>query len=107
MPKFAGITRKGFSCMKGVPKWKPSTSTLETSRFRPVKTSSKSLFEQYGRVEQAKIIVDRATGRSKGFGFVEMSEREEGLKAIEELDSKDFMGRTLRVNEARPRKGRF
>jgi RNA recognition motif-containing protein len=75
--------------------------------FQTSEDQLKELFEQYGRVEQAKIIADRATGRSKGFGFVEMSEREEGLKAIEELDSKDFMGRTLRVNEARPRKGRF
>jgi len=75
--------------------------------FQTNEDQLKELFEQYGQVEQAKIIVDRATGRSKGFGFVEMSEREGGLKAIEELDSKDFMGRTLRVNEARPRKGRF
>ena len=75
--------------------------------FQTNEDQLKELFEQYGRVEQAKIIVDRGTGRSKGFGFVEMSEREEGLKAIEELDSQDFMGRTLRVNEARPRKGRF
>jgi RNA recognition motif-containing protein len=75
--------------------------------FQTSEDQLRELFEQYGGVEQAKIIVDRATGRSKGFGFVEMSERDEGLKAIEELDSKDFMGRTLRVNEARPRKGRF
>ena len=75
--------------------------------FQTNEDQLRELFEQYGGVKQAKIIVDRATGRSKGFGFVEMSEREEGLKAIEELDSKDFMGRTLRVNEARPRKGRF
>ncbi len=67
----------------------------------------KDLFERYGQVESAKIIIDRTTGRSRGFGFVEMEDRESGLKAIEELDSKDFMGRNLRVNEARPRKGQF
>jgi RNA recognition motif-containing protein len=67
----------------------------------------KDLFEQYGRVETAKIIMDRATGRSRGFAFVEMTDREEGLRAIEELDTKDFMGRSLRVNEAKPRKGQF
>jgi RNA recognition motif-containing protein len=67
----------------------------------------RDLFEQYGRVETAKVIVDRATGRSKGFGFVEMAEQEEGLRAIEELDSQDYNGRSLRVNEARPRKGQF
>jgi cold-inducible RNA-binding protein len=65
----------------------------------------KELFEGYGRVTSAKIISDHATGRSRGFGFVEMAEREEGLRAIEELDSKDFHGRTLRINEARPKTG--
>lgn len=67
----------------------------------------KDLFEQYGQVETAKIIMDRATGRSRGFAFVEMSDREQGLRAIEELDTKDFLGRSLRVNEAKPRKGQF
>lgn len=64
----------------------------------------KDLFEQYGNVEAAKVIMDRATGRSKGFGFVEMPDRDAGLKAIEDLDTKDFMGRSLRVNEAKPRR---
>jgi RNA recognition motif-containing protein len=67
----------------------------------------KGLFERYGRVEAAKVIVDRATGRSKGFGFVEMPDRDAGLKAIEELDTQDFMGRNLRVNEAKPRKDQY
>jgi len=65
------------------------------------------LFERFGRVEAAKVIVDRATGRSKGFGFVEMLDRDAGLKAIQELDSQDFMGRNLRVNEAKPRKEQY
>jgi cold-inducible RNA-binding protein len=65
----------------------------------------RELFETYGRVDSAKIISDQFTGRSRGFGFVEMSEREEGMRAIEELDSKEFIGRSLRVNEARPRRG--
>lgn len=63
----------------------------------------KGLFEQYGAVDSAKIIVDQFTGRSRGFGFVEMRNREEGLRAIEELDSKEFSGRSLKVNEARPK----
>jgi RNA recognition motif-containing protein len=75
--------------------------------FRTTDDELKGLFEQYGRVETAKVIVDRATGRSRGFGFVEMAEREEGLRAVEGLDSKDYMGRSLRVNEAKPRKGQF
>ncbi|MBI5569412.1 MAG: RNA-binding protein [Desulfomonile tiedjei] len=65
----------------------------------------KELFEGYGPVTSAKIISDHATGRSRGFGFVEMADRDEGLRAIEELDSKDFHGRTLRINEARPKTG--
>lgn len=63
----------------------------------------KGLFETYGEVDSAKIIVDQFTGRSRGFAFVEMRNREEGLKAIQELDSKTVGGRSLKVNEARPR----
>jgi len=63
----------------------------------------KGLFETYGEVESAKIIVDQFTSRSRGFGFIEMANREEGLKAIQELDSKDLNGRSLKVNEAKPK----
>ncbi len=63
----------------------------------------KGLFATYGEVESAKVIVDQFTSRSRGFGFIEMSNREEGLKAIQELDSKDLGGRSLKVNEAKPR----
>jgi RNA recognition motif-containing protein len=63
----------------------------------------KGLFATYGEVESAKVIVDQFTNRSRGFGFIEMSNREEGLKAIQELDSKDLGGRSLKVNEARPK----
>jgi len=63
----------------------------------------KGLFDTYGEVESAKVIVDKFTGRSRGFGFIEMQKHEEGLKAIQELDSKDFGGRSLKVNEAKPK----
>ncbi len=63
----------------------------------------KGLFATYGEVESAKVIVDQFTNRSRGFGFIEMTNREEGLKAIQALDSKDLGGRSLKVNEARPR----
>ena len=63
----------------------------------------KGLFESYGAVDSAKVITDQFTGRSRGFGFIEMENREEGLRAIEELDSKDLGGRSLKVNEARPK----
>ena len=63
----------------------------------------KGMFEAYGEVDSAKIITDQFTGRSRGFGFIEMRNREEGLKAIQELDAKTVGGRSLKVNEARPR----
>jgi cold-inducible RNA-binding protein len=66
----------------------------------------KSLFEQVGEVESATIVEDRESGRSRGFGFVEMASEEDGLKAIEAFNGKDFDGRTLTVNEARQREER-
>ncbi len=61
-------------------------------------------FAQYGQVDSAAVISDRETGRSRGFGFVEMGNDDEARRAIEELDGSDFGGRDLRVNEARPRR---
>ncbi|MDD2328405.1 MAG: RNA-binding protein [bacterium] len=63
----------------------------------------KELFEEYGEVSSAKIITDRETRRSKGYGFVEMSNDEEGQHAIEELNDAEYDGRTLSVSVARPR----
>lgn len=60
-------------------------------------------FEEFGTVESVKIVFDRFTHRSKGFGFVEMSNDDEAKLAIETLNDKDHLGRKLRVNEARPR----
>ncbi len=60
-------------------------------------------FAEYGEVQSAKIITDKLTGRSRGFGFVEMNSDDEGKKAMEELNGKDCEGRQLVVNEARPR----
>lgn len=64
----------------------------------------RDLFAAYGAVESAKIISDQFTGKSRGFGFVEMTERDDGTRAIQELDSTELGGRTLKVNEARPRR---
>jgi RNA recognition motif-containing protein len=61
------------------------------------------LFSQYGQIAKTSIITDRETGRSRGFGFVEMSNDAEGKAAIEALNGQDFGGRSLTVNEARPR----
>tara|TARA_Y100000994_G_scaffold27047_1_gene19107 strand:- start:3037 stop:3243 length:207 start_codon:yes stop_codon:yes gene_type:complete len=66
----------------------------------------KEHFGRYGEVVDVRIITDRDSGRSKGFGFVEMSDDDQAKEAIEALDSKDFMGRDIRVNEARPREPR-
>jgi len=65
-----------------------------------------AMFEPFGTVESAQVIADRDTGRSKGFGFVEMSSPQEGQAAIEALHDKDVGGRKLVVNEARPREER-
>ncbi|MBN1556779.1 MAG: RNA-binding protein [Lentisphaerae bacterium] len=61
------------------------------------------LFEQHGSVSSARVIVDRFSGQSKGFGFVEMPEKSEALDAIKALNQYEFMGRKLRVNESQPR----
>jgi RNA recognition motif-containing protein len=65
-----------------------------------------TMFEPFGKVESAQVIVDRDTGRSKGFGFVEMGSAEEGQAAIQGMHDKDVGGRKLVVNEARPREER-
>jgi len=71
--------------------------------FDSTENELQGLFEAYGVVDSAKIIVDQFTNRSRGFGFIEMQNREEGLRAIQELDSRNLGGRSLKVNEARPK----
>ncbi|SHF14566.1 RNA recognition motif domain-containing protein [Dysgonomonas macrotermitis] len=71
--------------------------------FSTTSESFQELFEAYGEVTSAKIITDRETGRSRGFGFVEMSDDAEGQKAISELNETDFEGKTINVTVARPR----
>ena len=61
------------------------------------------LFGQYGEVTSARVIMDRETNRSKGFGFVGMTNNDEALNAIDAINDVEFMGRNLRVNEAQPR----
>ena len=65
--------------------------------------SLQDLFSQYGEVASANIITDRETGRSRGFGFVEMPDEGEGQAAIDALNETDFEGKTIRVNVAKPR----
>lgn len=66
----------------------------------------RTLFAEFGTVSSAKVIQDRETGRSKGFGFVEMSTDEESKAAMQALNGKELDGRNLTVNEARPREDR-
>ena len=63
----------------------------------------RSAFEAHGAVDEATLVTDRETGRPRGFGFVSMPNDDEGRKAIEAIDQTDLDGRTLKVNEARPR----
>ena len=65
-----------------------------------------TLFAQAGTVESASVVEDRDTGRSRGFGFVEMSSKEEGEAAIAQFNGKEVNGRNLNVNEAKPRENR-
>ncbi len=69
--------------------------------------SLKDLFSGAGSVESAAVIKDKISGRSKGFGFVEMSTEDEAKKAIEMFDGKELDGRTIVVNEAKPMRERF
>ncbi len=74
--------------------------------FQTSNQDLEELFGQVGTVETANIVEDRETGRSRGFGFVEMSSKEEGENAIEQFNGKEVDGRELKVNEAKPRENR-
>ncbi len=74
--------------------------------FQTSNEELQQLFAQAGTVESASIVEDRDTGRSRGFGFVEMSSKEEGEAAIAQFNGKEVNGRSLTVNEAKPRENR-
>jgi RNA recognition motif-containing protein len=71
--------------------------------FKIQSESLREIFEEYGTVTSAKVINDQATGRSKGFGFVEMADDNEALRAIEELNGAEVEGKTIVVKKANPR----
>lgn len=71
--------------------------------FRSTEDGLRDLFGQFGQVDEASIVTDRETGRSRGFAFVTMSDSNAAQQAIEALNGKEFDGRTLTVNEARPK----
>ena len=74
--------------------------------YETTEETLKETFSQAGTVESADIIVDRVSGRAKGFGFVEMSSEEEAKKAIEMFNGKELDGKNITVNEARPKESR-
>ena len=74
--------------------------------FKVEDSDLKQLFEEYGEVTSAKVISDHYTGRSRGFGFVEMPDNEAANKAITELNQAEYDGKVITVNEARPREDR-
>ena len=74
--------------------------------FETSSNDLQTLFAQAGTVESVSVIEDRETGRSRGFGFVEMQTKEEGAAAIQQFNGKDLGGRALNVNEAKPREER-
>jgi RNA recognition motif-containing protein len=74
--------------------------------FEATEADIEHAFSQYGDVKTVNIVKDRDTGRSRGFGFVEMRDRQDGQKAIDGLNLKEIAGRAVTVNEARPREER-
>ena len=74
--------------------------------FNTTEEGLKAAFEQFGEVSATRIIMDKATGKSKGFGFVEMENDAEGNKALHEMDGKMLDGRKIRVSKAMPREER-
>ncbi len=74
--------------------------------FETSSENLQQLFAQAGTVESAAVVEERETGRSRGFGFVEMSSKEEGAAAIEKFNGTELSGRSLTVNEAKPRENR-
>src|SRR5947209_15628819 len=74
--------------------------------FQTSSDDLQQLFAKAGTVESASVVEDRETGRSRGFGFVEMSSKEEGQAAIQQFNGQDLGGRALNVNEAKPREDR-
>ena len=74
--------------------------------FETTENDLQDMFEQHGKVMDVALMMDRTTGRSRGFGFVTMGDAASGTAAVNELNGKEVQGRTLTVNEARPREDR-
>jgi RNA recognition motif-containing protein len=88
------------------PNFAPATIYVGNLAFTTTDHDLRQLFEPYGVVDESRVIVDRDTGRSKGFGFIEMPDSTTAKTAIVGLQGKELEGRTLTVNEAKPREPR-
>jgi cold-inducible RNA-binding protein len=101
---------KGEASWGETPKGEKVTMTMKlyvgNLAFETSSNDLQTLFAQAGTVESVSVIEDRETGRSRGFGFVEMQTKEEGAAAIQQFNGKDLGGRALNVNEAKPREER-
>src|SRR5256885_3101606 len=100
LPISAENTHNSIAHRKGINMKKISVGNFS---FSMTEAELRSLFEPYGKVDTASLVTDRDTGRSRGFGFVEMPDNAEAEKAIAALNGKDSGGRALTVNEARPK----
>jgi len=89
------IAQPGAICLKNI--------FVGNLSFNTSEDELRQLFEAYGQVDRVSIMTDRDTGRSRGFGFVEMTNAEDGEKAIAALNGSQLGGRTLNINEARPK----
>jgi RNA recognition motif-containing protein len=95
----AGISGKSF-LKKGITTMNIYVGNLES---KVTDEELRQAFEGFGQITEARIIMDKFSGESRGFGFIEMPSKEEAEKAIEEMNGKDLKGRALTVNEARPK----
>ena len=106
------FTRPGKNPFDETPKGEKVRKIMSTKlyvgnlAFQTTSEQLQTMFAQAGTVESVSLIEDRETGRSRGFGFVEMSTKEEGAAAIQQFNGKDLGGRALTVNEAKPREDR-
>ena len=95
-----------FSIQKGKGKSMSTKLYVGNLAFQTTSEELQELFAQAGTVQSASVVEDRDTGRSRGFGFVEMSSNEEAAAAIDQFNGKEVNGRALKVNEAKPRENR-
>jgi RNA recognition motif-containing protein len=99
----AGSSGKSFLKRKGINRMNIYVGNL---LFDVGESDLREAFEQFGQVTEVRLIMDKYTGKSKGFGFIEMPSKDEAEKAIAEMNGKEFMGRALNVNEAKPKTDR-